>query len=1470
MASISKIRYTNVIYENGNKRYNDELFKCAGHNTAVLLENGGGKTVFIQAALQAVLPHTELGERKAKETFVLEGEAAHIAIEWIISEKPRRYGLTAVTLFLQNNELKSYKYVYEYGIDDKNNIEALPFTQVELEGGMRAASKGEIRDYYTRMAREYMTAKTFETNKAFHEYIEENFKIIADEWRSIATINGEEGGVDAFFDGCKTTSDLVDKLLLPTIEQGLIGSGSDEFATTFEAQREHFKKHKQLERSIKESQKIKEEIESYVKGYGTYDSKVKAFESKKQEAKALWEKVEAHEKRIGKESDRLKEEEQKVENEKQELDRRGSLIDVTIAKERWEEAKNAFEKADTYYQNEKRLMQDKEERRHILKLSDFQHQMEEAKAQIKLSEEQLQMLAQDEEAKDIEEQLERNGSLLSGYYKDKLETIEKEKGRFEAEKERHELEKANLREAIKALDEKIGKLQKETSKLEGFIERNHTEMEKIKKGILAQGEYEEVEMQYETWCIRIAQLEEHHLVLRQSIKENEERLIQLKTLKEEKNKRRTQCREQISTLQEKIGKLEEDAQRVLQQVKGALPSLYSLSSIYAKPQQVIATLEEQVEKYEREKEDALLMERQHSRFIESYEEHSYFTVEPLLESLTNQWYTEFTYLQTGTAFVLDIPDKETREKALAHSKWAQLMIVADTQVDKLLNKLGEKKESLTQAVGVMTLSEAQDALETGLEEDKVIYPALWEKMIRPEAFNAHKKEAKQVLEETIKVRKEKEYQLRQMEDTLSKVRAFLEAYPHEEYSTWRQENERLKGEEASILRELEEAKHEEEGIEKENKVLNNTLIAEGQEKSELSSYVEKAKDYLRLQSDNESYDKQRRSLKNESQDEMATRGKREAEVKVIEEVLVSVQKEIEQLTAENNRLLDDPTYLEVKNCEATYGDESLSYLKESRKQLKDALANKQKGRKEIEEALAAAKKKLKSNEKYYAQELAETEGSYDVPRYKEEFDVELDELNKYLKQLKKTVEMLDGEAAQAKTDFDKKEQTFHSKKEEYEARYAAIDTFIEDTDGAKKELSKARRKLKEKQKYLSEQMETLKKEEAVLLESKHDLELKDQIYGFCSPEVMAAVVSEEVDFIGTLKETTVQMLTSLENLKRDKETAYQKIAERRQAFKAFCQKEITDSKLRNMAASGIEQKVAYEELVKWQENMVERISATINILERDLLDQDKIISQFIIHLYTYLRTVRTELEEIPKKTRVKTQEGWKTIYEFDIPNWQEDEGKEKMRAHIYSLLDEIDGDAFKNEEGEEDSQKIRKYVKEQFKLKQLLRMVMGNDTIKVKCRKVSSISSISSQRFSWETSTKWSGGEKWSKNMALYLGILNYLAEKKQNIQQDDNKVSRVVILDNPFGKASSGHVLEPVFFIAKQIGFQIIALTAHSEGDFIRKYFPIVYSCKLRATLDHKTNIFTKEQEIRKAYFMDNDPVALSILGDMSQMSLF
>lgn len=60
MPTIARIRFANVVYENRQKRYNDETFTFDGHNGAILLENGGGKTVFVQTLLQAVIPHLSL------------------------------------------------------------------------------------------------------------------------------------------------------------------------------------------------------------------------------------------------------------------------------------------------------------------------------------------------------------------------------------------------------------------------------------------------------------------------------------------------------------------------------------------------------------------------------------------------------------------------------------------------------------------------------------------------------------------------------------------------------------------------------------------------------------------------------------------------------------------------------------------------------------------------------------------------------------------------------------------------------------------------------------------------------------------------------------------------------------------------------------------------------------------------------------------------------------------------------------------------------------------------------------------------------------------------------------------------------------------------------------------------------------------------------------------------------------------
>ena len=347
-----------------------------------------------------------------------------------------------------------------------------------------------------------------------------------------------------------------------------------------------------------------------------------------------------------------------------------------------------------------------------------------------------------------------------------------------------------------------------------------------------------------------------------------------------------------------------------------------------------------------------------------------------------------------------------------------------------------------------------------------------------------------------------------------------------------------------------------------------------------------------------------------------------------------------------------------------------------------------------------------------------------------------------------------------------------------------------------------------------------------------------------------------------------EYITGLAELKTRVDEKSAEVENEKHRIDSFCQQGVTDVKLRRMIIDGLQYKNNYDDVKDWQAKMSERIQRMVRITEDDIRELDRELQQFINHLHTYLLTLARELRMIPKKTRVRIDDGWKEIFNFDIPDWDEKEGKEELRKLVNYMTEELESNKYKSENGEEDYIMIRKDIEKWLQAPQLLHSVMKN-SIKVKCRKVNVEGKVSSHFNSWEKSNQWSGGEKWSKNMALFLGILNYMAEKRQNINQALPK-NRTVIMDNPFGRASSDHVLEPVFFIAEQLGFQIIALTALAEGKFVREYFPVVYSCRLRPTVSGDKYIMSSEKDIHYAFFQDNAPESLKRLGEHEQIELF
>jgi hypothetical protein len=379
------------------------------------------------------------------------------------------------------------------------------------------------------------------------------------------------------------------------------------------------------------------------------------------------------------------------------------------------------------------------------------------------------------------------------------------------------------------------------------------------------------------------------------------------------------------------------------------------------------------------------------------------------------------------------------------------------------------------------------------------------------------------------------------------------------------------------------------------------------------------------------------------------------------------------------------------------------------------------------------------------------------------------------------------------------------------------------------------------------------------------------LHGFDNPLVQPGELTESAvsDFGYRRRQTVQQSIAKLEAGYTAMEAEKERLGKAREKFKLFCRRHIQDIKLREMAEQGVEQSETYEAIISFTQSMQNRIHNANHIAEEYMRTHNQQLEQYIVHVHSHLKQVASELKEIPHKTKVKIENEWKPIYSFTVPDWEEQEGKGAIRRHLDWILEQLELGKYASETGQEHEAAVKKDLEKWLDTKQLLQVVLKEKAMKVTCRKVTNENALTKAAFSWEQSNNWSGGEKWSKNMTLFLGLLNYTAEKRQHIQTG-MKRHRSVILDNPFGKASSDHVLSPVFFIAEQLGFQIIALTAHASGKFLQDYFPVVFSCKLRHAAGTDKQLMTKEKTINHAFFRDHAPLSLERLGDVAQLELF
>lgn len=262
MPIMSKIRITNAQLENGLKAFGNKIWDLRENNTLFLLENGGGKTSVIQMLQQVVTPNSTVQGRKIHKTLK-KGSIAHIAVEWEPDDSERNHFITGFTL---NNHGKKQKdkdvdydyltYIYEIDNDENYQLEDLPFLD-----------EGKVTSLYEleKILISTPGVNTFQNKVRDYTAVLESYGIFQNEWANIAKINSDEGGIQGFFDNAKTVSTLISRLFIPSLEKNLYDVDSqDNIIHAFNDRKKELLEIPQMEKYIQDFEILENQGENII------------------------------------------------------------------------------------------------------------------------------------------------------------------------------------------------------------------------------------------------------------------------------------------------------------------------------------------------------------------------------------------------------------------------------------------------------------------------------------------------------------------------------------------------------------------------------------------------------------------------------------------------------------------------------------------------------------------------------------------------------------------------------------------------------------------------------------------------------------------------------------------------------------------------------------------------------------------------------------------------------------------------------------------------------------------------------------------------------------------------------------------------------------------------------------------------------------------------------------------------------
>lgn len=242
MPKLSKIRLTGCKYDGLRKEHENSIFDLTKgekpDHSLFTLKNGGGKGVMMQLIFQLLLPETKWGKNNGNQVIAmfydkrnnLHPFTFYVVLEWVLDTTPEKRLITgiAVKSIIKNTSseeeektgLSYFLYSYEHDNNGYYTVENLPLYDEKTREAVDIKDFEEFLGDNKRDFIKYSQSNSKRKDSDYYRYLQSR-GIHRNEWTILKEINKSEGGISDYFRNASDNKSIFDKVIIPAIVQNI-------------------------------------------------------------------------------------------------------------------------------------------------------------------------------------------------------------------------------------------------------------------------------------------------------------------------------------------------------------------------------------------------------------------------------------------------------------------------------------------------------------------------------------------------------------------------------------------------------------------------------------------------------------------------------------------------------------------------------------------------------------------------------------------------------------------------------------------------------------------------------------------------------------------------------------------------------------------------------------------------------------------------------------------------------------------------------------------------------------------------------------------------------------------------------------------------------------------------------------------------------------------------------------------------